>query len=413
MSTADETAAGNGSAGDGLALPRAAAPTTATGPLAGVRVVAVEHSVAGPLSTRILGDLGADVLKVERPATGGDFARHWDHNAGGEGAQFWWLNRRKRSIALTLDEEGRALLGELLADADVLVHNMSPAAAARVGFDAETLAAAYPRLIACQISGYGADSDSAPDRKAYDMLIQAEAGIMSLTGTPDEVCRVGVSMCDVATGLYAAVLVLAALRRREQDGAGAQLDLTMFDVALEFVGPMLISNLNSGVEYRRSSARHHAIAPYGVFECRDGAQIVIAIEQDGEWRELATELLGDPALADDPRFATNAQRIAHRGLVDALVEARLGAMDVEDVVAACERHRFAYGRVNDVSAVAHHPVLAERGAVEQVQSAAGAAVRSMVGLAERAFDTSTTGRVRPPQLDEDRGAVMQRLERAT
>jgi itaconate CoA-transferase len=379
-----------------------------SGPLAGLRVVAVEHSVAGPLSTRILSDLGADVVKVERLAAGGDFARHWDANAKGEGAQFWWLNRRKRSIAIDLADEGeREILGELLGGADVLVYNMSPAAAKRAALDAETLAEAHPHLIACQISGYGSTSESAAHRKAYDMLIQAEAGFMSLTGTEEDLCRIGVSVCDVSSGIYGALLILAALRQRDATGKGTHIDLAMFDVALEFLGPMLVSNLNTGVEYKRSAARHHAIAPYGVFECGDGAEILLSIEQDAEWRHLVTELLEQPELADDPRFATNADRIANREETDAIVDRYLSTVDRDDFVALCDRHGFAYGLLNDVAAVAAHPVVAERGIVVDTEAANGETVRSIVGLAERTFaGPSRNGRVRPPQLDEDREEIL-------
>jgi crotonobetainyl-CoA:carnitine CoA-transferase CaiB-like acyl-CoA transferase len=379
----------------------------AGGPLAGIRVVAVEHSVAGPLCTRILGDLGAHVLKIERSGTDGDFARHWDSHAAGEGAQFWWLNRRKQSLALDLSAPGdRELLSDLLAQADVLVHNMSPAAATRAALDKESVARAWPTLIACQISGYGADTPSVSHRKAYDMLIQAESGIMSLTGTPDDVCRVGVSICDVSTGLYAALLILAALRDRDRSGTGARIDLAMFDVALEFVGPMLTSHLNAGVEYERSSARHHAIAPYGVFTCGDGNQIVLAIEQDAEWRAFCREVLGDELLADDDRFATNGRRIANRSEVDALVERHLAQTDIDAFVATCDRHGFAYGRVNDIAAVSGHPLVTGRAVVEDVESASGEIVRSLVGLPERVFGAPAGERIRPPKFDEDRTETM-------
>lgn len=386
----------------------------ASGPLAGFRVVAVEHSVAGPLSTRILSDLGADVVKVERLAAGGDFARHWDANAKGEGAQFWWLNRRKRSIAIDLaDPEERVILDELLSVADVLVYNMSPAAARRAGLDADSLATSHPRLVACQISGYGASSDSAGHRKAYDMLVQAEAGIMSLTGTEGDICRVGVSICDVSSGIYAALLILAALRQRDVAGTGTHIDLAMLDVALEFLGPMLVSNLNSGVNYKRSAARHHAIAPYGVFECGDGAAILLAIEQDAEWRAFCTELLGREDLGADPRFATNADRIANRAEVDAIVDRYLSGTSRDDFVRLCDEHGFAYGVLNDVADVARHPVVAERGIVAETEAGNGETVRAVVGLAERVFATAgREGRQRPPALDEDRAEILKLTERS-
>ena len=377
-------------------------------PLFGVRVIAVEHSVAGPLSTRILSDLGAEVVKIERVTSGGDFARHWDSNAKGEGAQFWWLNRRKRSIALDLNDPGeRGVVDQLLRVADVLVYNMSPAAARRARLDADALAADHPHLIACQISGYGATSDSAAHRKAYDMLIQAEAGIMSLTGTAEEICRVGVSICDVSSGIYAALLILAALRRRDQVGEGTHIDVAMFDVALEFLGPMLVSNLNSDVEYQRSAGRHHAIAPYGVFGCGDGSAILLSIEQDAEWRAFCAEALGEGGLGDDPRFATNADRIRNRAEVDAIVEGYLSGVSRDGFVRLCDEHGFAYGVVNGVADVADHPVGGERGIVVEAEAGNGETVMSVVGLAERAFpNPGRQGRVRPPGLDEDRDEIL-------
>ena len=288
--------------------PVATATAEGGGPLAGVRVIGLEQSVAGPLCTRILSDLGADVVKWER-ADVGDFARHWDDHAGGESAQFWWLNRGKRSVAVNLrDEEHRELFFAHVAEADVLVHNMSPSAASRLGLDGDTLHDRFPHLVSCQISGYGASS-SFRDRKAYDMLVQAESGIMSLTGTPEVPSRVGVSMCDVSTGIYAATLVVAAVHQQRRTGQGCALDVAMLDVAVEFLGPMLTSAVNAGVRYERLPQHHHAIAPYGVFACRDG-QVVIAIEQDAEWQRFCELVLDAPETATRPEYATNLARVA-------------------------------------------------------------------------------------------------------
>jgi crotonobetainyl-CoA:carnitine CoA-transferase CaiB-like acyl-CoA transferase len=390
------------------ASPGADGMTARSDVLAGVRVVGLEHSVAGPLCTRILGDMGADVVKVERPG-GGDFARHWDHNAGGESAQFWWLNRGKRSIALNLkDVADRATFDALLDTADVLVHNMSPAAAARLGLDDEAFDERFAHLVHCQISGYGA-TGPLRDRKAYDMLVQAESGIMSVTGRPEQPTRVGVSVCDIGTGIYASALILGALVDQRATGRGRRIDVAMLDAAVEFAAPMLLSYANAGVTYERIPQRHHAIAPYGVFECAGGGAILIAIEQDAEWRLLCERLLGDPALGDDPRFITNSSRIEHRELVDGLVADALGRIDVDEAVALCEELGLAYGVLNEMSGVRDHPVVADRGILATETSAAGVPVQTLVGLAERQFATArAVGR--PPSLDEHRQAIIDELD---
>jgi itaconate CoA-transferase len=381
--------------------------TEGSGPLAGVRVIGLEHSVAGPLCTRILGDMGADVVKVER--RGGDFSRHWDHNAGGESAQFWWLNRGKRSIELDLkDPSNRRVFDALLAGADVFVHNLSPAAALRLGLDDDAFQTAFPQLVCCQISGYGS-SGAFRDRKAYDMLLQAESGVMSVTGRPEEPTRVGVSLCDIGTGIYAAALVLGALIEQRATGAGRRLDVSMMDTAVEFVAPMLMSYANAGVVYERIPQRHHAIAPYGVFSCADGGALLIAVEQDDEWRLVCDQLLGDPLLADDPRFTTNSARVKHRGAVDRLMSEALAQLNLAESVELCERLRLAYGVLNEMPAVRDHPVVRERGALRSELAPRGESIETVVGIAERAFRTQRP-RATPPRLDEHRGEILSELQ---
>lgn len=375
------------------------------GPLSGVTVIGLEHSVAGPLCTRILADLGAEVIKVERPE--GDFSRHWDSNAGGDGAQFWWLNPRKQGIVLDLRDVGdRATFDALCERADVLVHNMSPAAARRLGLDGPELLERCPRLVNCQITGYG--TGELGGRKAYDMLVQAEVGMMSLTGTPEQPSRAGVSVCDVSTGLYAAILVLAALRERDATGRGRYLEVAMFDVGAEFVAPMLISYMNSGLLYPRIPDRHHAIAPYGTFTCRDGARLLLAVEQDREWALLCERFLEQPALAGDPRFARNADRLAHRDELESHVSAAFGRHDARECAARLQELGIAYARLNGMAEVADHPVTAERGLVREVASPVGGVVKTLAGLAERAFGVRPPGRERPPGLGEDTATVSAR-----
>jgi itaconate CoA-transferase len=380
------------------------------GPLAGRLVVAIEHSVAGPLCTRLLHEMGATVVKIERPPHG-DFSRHWDSNAHGEGAQFWWLNRGKQSVVLDLKSvEGRSALDQLLGHADVFVQNLSPASAARLGVDKAGMER-FPSLVSCHISGYGADGPYS-GRKAYDMLIQAEAGVMSLTGTPDQPMRVGVSIADVATGIYGAVTVLGALLDRAQGAGGAALDVAMFDVATEFLGPMLISFLNSQVEYTRAPDQHHAIAPYGLFPCADGKRVLLAVEQEGEWVRFCADVIQRPELAADPRFATNLQRVDAREALIPIISGVTSSLERRVVVERLERAGIAYAVLNDASGVAAHPVTDFRDMVRQSANHAGEPVHHLVGIIERLFDGADGARSRPPVLGEDTQTVLDSLARA-
>ena len=372
-------------------------------------MVAIEHSVAGPLCTRILHELGAEVIKIERPPSG-DFSRRWDSNVRGEGAQFWWLNRGKKSALLDLKSpEGRDALGQLLARADVFVQNLSPASARRLGVDKEGLEL-YPALVSCHISGYGADGPYA-GRKAYDMLIQAEAGVMSLTGTPEQPMRVGVSIADVATGIYSAVTVLGALLGREETGTGAALDVAMFDVAAEFLGPMLVSFLNSGVEYTRAPDQHHAIAPYGVFPCAD-ERVLLAVEHDDEWLRFCADVIERPDLGADPAYSTNPQRVAAREVLTPTITSILGTLDRSVVIERLERAGIAYAALNDSAGVSAHPVTQFRGLVSDTSNESGESVRHVVGMVERLFGGAEGARLRPPMLGEDTRDILDFLAQA-
>ena len=382
------------------------------GPLAGILVVGLEQSVAGPLCTRILADMGATVVKVERPPFG-DFARRWDDNVHGECAQFWWLNRRKQSVALDLkSDDGRRTFDELLARADVLLVNQSPAATERLGLTPDVLRERFPTLVTCSITGYGAKG-SFRDRKAYDMLVQAEAGVMSLTGTPEQPSRVGVSIADVGTGIYAAALVLGALVGRLREERGAYLDVAMFDATVEFAGPMLLSFLNAGLIYPRLPDRHHAIAPYGIFECADGTRLLVAVQNDAEWRSFGERIIGRLDLADDPRYATSIARLANRSEVDALAAEAMRALTREDAMKALDDIRIAYGSVNDMGEVAEHPVTSERAMLDDVEMLDGAIARTLVGMAERLFEIEPVERKRPPAVGEDTEAIGKALGLAT
>jgi len=323
-------------------------------PLEGLLVVSLEQAVAAPMCTCRLADAGARVIKIERPE--GDFARTYDTLAGGECSYFVWLNRGKESAVLDLTkDQDMALLKALLARADVFVQNLKPGALAKLGFALPRLRRDHPRLIVCSISGYGENGPYA-GRKAYDLLIQAEAGLASVTGGPEAPARVGVSIVDVATGLNAYEAILEALIARGRTGEGAALAVSMFDTVADLVTVPLLQH-EGGKPPRRMGLAHASIAPYGVFRTRDGADILIAIQNDREWRMLARDVLGDAALAADPRFATNVERVERRGETDGRVAAVLATMDVEALIEKLIAADVAFGRVSDMGELARHPHL--------------------------------------------------------
>jgi formyl-CoA transferase len=333
-------------------------------PLSGLLVVTLEQAVAAPMCSCRLADAGARVIKVERPE--GDFARYYDKLARpkdgrerpgvGESAYFVWLNRGKESICLDLAKpEDKAVLAAMLARADVFVQNLKPGAIARLGFAIETLRRAHPRLIVCSISGYGEDGPYA-QRKAYDMLIQAEAGVASLTGGPEAPARVGVSVCDIAAGMNAYEAILEALIARVRTGEGAPISISMFDAMADWMTVPLIQH-EGGATPKRIGLAHTSIAPYGVFKTRDGVDILISIQSDREWRVLAERVLGDKALAADPAFATNVERVKRRTETDAKVQAMFGATDEAALAQKLAAADIAFARVNDVAALAVHPHL--------------------------------------------------------
>jgi itaconate CoA-transferase len=323
-------------------------------PLSGLLVVSLEQAVAAPTCTCRLADAGARVLKIERPE--GDFARYYDTLAHGESVYFVWLNRGKESVVLDLArEEDKALLTALLAKADVFVQNLKPGAVAKLGFSIERLRREHPRLICCSISGYGETGPYA-QRKAYDMLIQAESGLASITGGPEAPARVGVSVCDIAAGLNAYQAVLEALIARGRTNEGAALSVSMFDAMAEWMTTPLLQH-EGGQPPQRVGLAHTSIAPYGVFRTRDGADILISIQSDREWRALAEKVLGDAALAADPAFATNVERVRRRAETDGRVAAVFGAIDMEPLIARLAAADIAFGRVNDPATLAEHPHL--------------------------------------------------------
>ena len=323
-------------------------------PLAGLLVVSVEQAVAAPQCTCRLADAGARVIKVERPE--GDFARDYDHVVHGESANFVWLNRGKESLVLDLTkDDDKAVLEAMLAKADVFVQNLKPGALGKLGFAVERLRKDYPKLICASISGYG-ESGPFAQRKAYDLLIQAESGVSSVTGGPDGPARVGVSIVDVAAGLNAYQAILEALIARGRSGQGAAISVSMFDGMAEWMTVPLLHG-EGGAPFKRIGLAHAAIAPYGVFKTRDGGDILIAIQNDREWRVLADKVLGDAALGTDSKFATNPKRVENRAETDAIVAAAFAKTDVEPLMAALQQADIAFARVNDWELLARHPHL--------------------------------------------------------
>jgi itaconate CoA-transferase len=338
-----------------------------SGALDGLLVVALEQAVAAPLCTRMLADAGARVIKIERPE--GDFARGYDDLVHGESSYFVWLNGGKQSVVLDLSlGEDTALLEAIIVKADILVQNLKPGALAKLGFSRERLRAVYPTLIIASISGFDEDGPYA-SRKAYDLLVQAESGLTSVTGGPDAPARVGVSVVDIATGVKAYSAILEALLLRARTGEGANIRISLFGTMAEFMSVPLLQH-RGGKTPARVGLAHPSIAPYGVFRTRDGGEILISIQSDREWRILAKDVLNNATLAEGPEFATNVKRVARRGETDAAVAAVFAKIDMDALTALLIEHDIAFGRVNDVAALAAHPHLrqvtveTERGPVE-------------------------------------------------
>ena len=339
-------------------------------PLAGITVVALEQAVAAPLATRHLADLGARVIKVERP-DGGDFARHYDAAVKGLSSYFVWLNRSKQSLTLDLKRpEAMEVLARLLARADVFVQNLAPGAADRLGLAPAALRDRHPRLIVCTVSGYGAAGPYAA-KKAYDLLVQSEVGLVSITGTPDAAAKAGISAADIAAGMYAYSGILTALVARAATGRGATIDVSLFDALGEWMAQPAYYTMYGGAPPPRSGAAHATIAPYGPVRAADG-EIVVAVQNAREWTRFCAGVLGWPELDDDDRFRTNALRVKNRDALHLVIESTLGPLPIADIVARLERAGIAYARVNGVAGFVEHPQLVERDVWRDVDSPAGA-----------------------------------------
>lgn len=351
-------------------------------PLSGITVVSLEQAVAAPYATRQLADLGARVIKVERPG-GGDFARRYDTTVHGHSSYFVWLNRSKESLTLDLkDPRGLEILHRLLDDADVFVQNLAPGAVDRLGLDTDTLSKRWPRLIPCTISGYGTDGPWA-DRKSYDLLVQCQTGLVSLTGTPQETARVGISVADIAAGMYAYSGVLTALYTRATTGTAHPVEVSLFEALAEWMGQPANYTQYGGSQPPRLGTQHATIAPYGTFRSADGKDVLFSIQNEREWAVLCAEFLGDPGLTTDPRFATGSDRVAHREELNTVVAERCARSDAEEILKDLEDIGIACAGVNDIAAFLDHPVLAARGRWREV-GVPGATVRALVPPADLA-----------------------------
>jgi itaconate CoA-transferase len=339
-------------------------------PLDGITVVTLEHAIAAPFCTRQLADLGARVIKVERPGVG-DFARAYDTRARGLASHFVWTNRSKESLTLDVKhEEAGAILDKLLGEADVLVQNLAPGASARLGLSYEALSARFPRLIVCDISGYGADGPYR-DKKAYDLLIQSESGFLSITGTPEEPVKAGCSIADISAGMYAYSNILAALIQRGRTGKGSHIDVAMLESMMEWMSYPLYYAMDGASAPPRAGAAHATIYPYGPFPAGDGKVVMLGLQNEREWTLFCTTVLELPELATDPRFNSNAARTAARDELRAIIVGVFATLTAEQVIERLEAAPIANAHVNTMHDMWEHPQLKARGRWSEVATPAG------------------------------------------
>jgi crotonobetainyl-CoA:carnitine CoA-transferase CaiB-like acyl-CoA transferase len=340
-------------------------------PLDGITVVALEQAVAAPFATRQLADLGARVIKIERPNVG-DFARGYDETVKGMSSHFVWLNRSKESLTLNLkDSRAKPILERLLERADVVVQNLAPGAARRLGLGAESLLPKYPRLIVCDVSGYG-DNGPYTSKKAYDLLVQAEAGVLSVTGTADTPSKVGISIGDIATGMYAYSGILTALYQREKSGKGTRIEVTLFEALAEWMGYPLYYTHFGGTAPSRTGPDHATIVPYGRYSTGDGKSIMLGLQNEREWAVFCGNVLQQPELAQDPRYSSNSKRAAKRSEINALIGKVFVALTSEELIERLDASGIANARVNTPEEVWEHPQLKARNRWREIDSPAGA-----------------------------------------
>ena len=341
-----------------------------TRPLDGITVISLEHAIAAPFCTRQLADLGARVIKVERPGVG-DFARDYDQRVRGQASHFVWTNRSKESLTLDLKQPAAmAALKRLLNKADVLVQNLAPGAAARMGLGFEELSRRLPQLIVCDISGYGADGPYR-DKKAYDLLIQSEAGLLSITGTPEEPSKAGISIADIAAGSYAYSSILAALLQRGKTGQGSHIDVSMLESLAEWMGYPLYYAFDGAAPPPRTGAAHASIYPYGPFQTGDGGTVMLGLQNEREWKLFCELVLHQNELGNDPRFDSNARRNAHRTELRALILEQFAMLDTAEVLARLDQAQIANARMNSMAEVWAHAQLLARERWREIDSPAG------------------------------------------
>ena len=345
-------------------------------PLNGITVVSVEQAVAAPFATRQLADLGARVIKIERP-DGGDFARGYDTAVNGLSSYFVWLNRSKESLTLDLKRpEGAGILAQLLARADVFVQNLAPGAAERLGTATALLRERHPRLVVCNVSGYGSSGPYAR-KKAYDLLVQSEVGLVSVTGTDETPAKVGISVADIAAGMYAYSGILTALLARSRSGQGTSLEVSLFDALGEWMGQPVYYAAGRGTPPPRSGANHATIAPYGPFRAGDGGSVYLGIQNAREWTRFCAEVLRRPELAGDERFKSNTLRVSHRTALHDAIEAAFSALTTSGVIERLESAGVAWARLNTIAEFIDHPQLAGRDVWREIGSPAGP-LRAMI-----------------------------------
>ena len=374
-------------------------------PLEGLTVLSIEQAVAAPFATRQLADLGARVIKVERPGPG-DFARDYDETVRGLSSHFVWLNRSKESIAVDLKtEQGRDVIQRLVAKADVFVQNLAPGAAERLGLGADDLRSRHPRLVHCSISGYGAGGPYT-EKKAYDLLVQCEAGLVSITGSEDMPSKVGISVADIAAGMYAYSGILTALLRRHSTDVGATIEISMLEALAEWMGFPMYFAAYGGRPPPRSGASHSAIAPYGPFSCRDEQQVFLGVQNQREWEVFCAQVLRNPGLSDDPRFASNSRRVEHRADLTGEINAIFHQMSSDEVVRRLDQAGIANARLRDMAGLADHPQLAARNRWSEVDSSVGR-LRTLVPPATLDGDEPVMGRI--PDPGEHTDAILSEL----
>jgi len=375
-------------------------------PLDGTLVVSLEHAIAAPFCTRHLADLGARVIKIERPGVG-DFARAYDDRVRGLASHFVWVNRSKESLTLDLKQAAaQQVLCRLIARADVLVQNLAPGAAARLGLDAGTLRPRHPRLIVCDISGYGADGPYR-DKKAYDLLIQSEAGFLSVTGSPHEPAKAGCSIADIAAGMYAYSGILAALLQRQKTGEGASIDVSMLEALSEWMSYPLYYAFEGASAPERSGAAHATIYPYGPFEAADGRTVMLGLQNEREWVVFCTQVLRRPELAADPRFDANARRHANRSALSAIIDEVFHTLTAAELVTRLDAAQIANARVNTMHELWAHPQLEARRRWVSVDTPAGPIPALLPPGASDAFDYRMDA---IPALGEHTDAILRELE---